>query len=65
MIKPSHLTVFNQPSSTAWLIKNCEMVFVIVVGHTMMVSLTFDHRVVDGEIGAKYLMAFKGNLEGY
>lgn len=31
----------------------------------MMVSLTFDHRVVDGEGGAKYLATFKEILENY
>ncbi len=31
----------------------------------MMVSLTFDHRVVDGEGGAKYLAAFKEIAENF
>ena len=31
----------------------------------MMASLTFDHRVIDGEIGAKFLAAMKDALENY
>ena len=31
----------------------------------MMASLTFDHRVIDGEVGAKYLAAMKECLENY
>jgi pyruvate dehydrogenase E2 component (dihydrolipoamide acetyltransferase) len=29
----------------------------------MTVTLTCDHRVVDGAIGAKFLQAFKGLIE--
>jgi pyruvate/2-oxoglutarate dehydrogenase complex dihydrolipoamide acyltransferase (E2) component len=31
----------------------------------MMVSLTFDHRVIDGEGGSKYLATFKEIIENY
>lgn len=35
----------------------------IVIRPMMYASLTFDHRAVDGELGAKYLAAFKHHLE--
>ncbi len=37
----------------------------ITIRPMMMVSLTFDHRVVDGEGGAKYLATLKNLLENY
>lgn len=41
------------------VVKNGE----IVVGNTMKVTLSCDHRVVDGATGAKFLQTFKGMLE--
>ncbi len=35
----------------------------IVVGHTMKVCLSCDHRIVDGATGAKFLQTFKDILE--
>ena len=35
----------------------------IVVGHTMKVTLSCDHRVVDGAIGAQFLQSFKRIIE--
>lgn len=35
----------------------------IVVGHTMKVTMSCDHRVVDGAIGAQYLQSFKKIME--
>jgi pyruvate dehydrogenase E2 component (dihydrolipoamide acetyltransferase) len=35
----------------------------IVVGSVMTVTLTCDHRVVDGAIGARWLQAFKPLIE--
>lgn len=35
----------------------------IVPGHTMKVTLSCDHRVVDGATGAAFLQTFKGYLE--
>ena len=35
----------------------------IVVGRTMFLSLTFDHRIVDGAPAADFLQAIKGYLE--
>lgn len=37
----------------------------IAVRPMMLISLTFDHRVVDGEGGAKYLATLKNILENY
>ena len=37
----------------------------IAIRDMMMISLTFDHRVVDGEGGAKYLADLKAILENY
>ena len=37
----------------------------IVIRPMVMISLTFDHRVVDGEGGAKYLATLKALLEAY
>jgi pyruvate dehydrogenase E2 component (dihydrolipoamide acetyltransferase) len=31
--------------------------------HTMMVTLSCDHRVVDGAVGAEWLQAFKAHVE--
>ncbi len=35
----------------------------IVVGHTMKVTMSCDHRVVDGAIGAQFLQSFKRIIE--
>jgi pyruvate dehydrogenase E2 component (dihydrolipoamide acetyltransferase) len=35
----------------------------VVPGHTMKVTLSCDHRVVDGATGASFLKALKANLE--
>ena len=37
----------------------------IVIRPMMLASLTFDHRVIDGEGGCKYLMDFKNILENF
>jgi len=31
--------------------------------HSMMVTLSCDHRVVDGAVGAEWLQAFKAHIE--
>jgi len=41
------------------VVKNGE----IVVGHTMKVTLSCDHRVVDGAVGSAFLQTFKKYLE--
>lgn len=41
------------------IVKNGE----IVVGHMMRVTLSCDHRVVDGATGAQFLQTFRGILE--
>ena len=35
----------------------------IVIGHRMALTLSCDHRVVDGALGAKFLVAVKSHLE--
>ena len=35
----------------------------IVIGHTMKIGLSGDHRVIDGAVGAQYLQALKNILE--
>ncbi|HEY8964242.1 MAG TPA: 2-oxo acid dehydrogenase subunit E2, partial [Alphaproteobacteria bacterium] len=35
----------------------------IVVGTVMSVTLSVDHRAVDGAVGAEFLAAFKGFIE--
>ena len=35
----------------------------VVAGNTMKVTLSCDHRVVDGAVGAKFLQTFKGYME--
>ncbi|NUN70823.1 MAG: pyruvate dehydrogenase complex dihydrolipoamide acetyltransferase [Bacteroidetes bacterium] len=35
----------------------------IVVGHTMKVTMSCDHRVVDGAVGAQFLQSFKKMME--
>ena len=37
----------------------------IIIRPMMMASLTFDHRVIDGEGGAKWLAEFKRVLENW
>lgn len=37
----------------------------IAIRPQMLVSLTFDHRVIDGEGGAKYLACLRDELEGF
>ena len=41
------------------VVKNSE----IVVGQTMKVTLSCDHRVVDGVVGSKFLTTLKNYLE--
>lgn len=41
------------------IVKNGE----IVIGNTMKVTLSLDHRVVDGAIGSQFLVTLKGLLE--
>jgi pyruvate dehydrogenase E2 component (dihydrolipoamide acetyltransferase) len=41
------------------IVKNGE----IVIGNTLKVTLSCDHRVVDGVVGSKFLGTLKGYLE--
>ncbi|MFT7297210.1 MAG: pyruvate dehydrogenase E2 component (dihydrolipoamide acetyltransferase), partial [Sphingobacteriales bacterium] len=35
----------------------------VIPGHVMKVTLSCDHRVVDGASGAEFLQTFKGFME--
>jgi pyruvate dehydrogenase E2 component (dihydrolipoamide acetyltransferase) len=35
----------------------------VVVGHRMKVTLSVDHRIIDGLVGARFLKHFKAALE--
>ncbi len=35
----------------------------IVIGHVMLLSLSFDHRIVDGHVGAAFAYDIIGMLE--
>jgi 2-oxoglutarate dehydrogenase E2 component (dihydrolipoamide succinyltransferase) len=37
----------------------------IAIRHMMMVSITYDHRVIDGALGGKYLSRFVEYLEQF
>ncbi len=64
----SFASIINQPQGAILsvgageervIVKNGEM----VIATMMTVTLTCDHRVVDGAVGAQFLAAFKGFLE--
>ena len=64
----SFASIINQPQGAIMsvgageervIVKNGEM----VIATMMTVTLTCDHRVVDGAVGAQFLAAFKGYLE--
>jgi 2-oxoglutarate dehydrogenase E2 component (dihydrolipoamide succinyltransferase) len=38
---------------------------VIAIRHIMMLSLAYDHRIVDGALGGMYLKALRDNLESF
>jgi pyruvate dehydrogenase E2 component (dihydrolipoamide acetyltransferase) len=35
----------------------------IVIGHVMLLSLSFDHRIIDGHVGAAFAYDIIGFLE--
>ncbi len=46
------------------VVEHPELGDAIVVRHMMYVSLSYDHRIIDGAMGASYLQTFKQILEG-
>jgi 2-oxoglutarate dehydrogenase E2 component (dihydrolipoamide succinyltransferase) len=38
---------------------------VIAIRHIMMLSLSFDHRIIDGALGGQFLNSITTNLESY
>jgi 2-oxoglutarate dehydrogenase E2 component (dihydrolipoamide succinyltransferase) len=38
---------------------------VIAIRHMMYLSLSYDHRIVDGSLGASFLTAVANELEGF
>jgi len=72
MMGVSHFTaIINAPqscilaigSTTATLVPSSEDERGFKVENVMKVTLSSDHRVVDGAVAAKWLQAFKGYLE--
>lgn len=69
MYDVAHFTAIINPPNAAIIavgsaqekpvVKNGE----IVVGHVMTATLSGDHRVIDGAVGAEYLGTFKNLLE--
>jgi len=60
VINPPHATILAAGAGEERVVvKNGE----IKIAHTMSVTLSTDHRAVDGAIGAKLLMAFKRFVE--
>ena len=64
----SFASIVNQPHGAIMsvgageqrvIVRNGEM----VIANMMTVTLTCDHRVVDGAVGAQFLAAFKGFIE--
>jgi 2-oxoglutarate dehydrogenase E2 component (dihydrolipoamide succinyltransferase) len=45
------------------VVEHPELGDIIAIRHMMYVSLTYDHRIIDGSMGASYLQAYKEALE--
>ena len=70
LLKPGgiQVSIINPPDACIMAIGGINEVPVvqngqIVPGHVMKVTLSCDHRVVDGAVGAKFLQAFKPMIE--
>jgi len=64
----SFASIINQPQGAILSVGAGEQRVVVkdgqmVIANVMTVTLTCDHRVVDGAVGAQFLAAFKGFLE--
>jgi 2-oxoglutarate dehydrogenase E2 component (dihydrolipoamide succinyltransferase) len=47
------------------VIEDPELGDIIAVRHIMYLSLSYDHRVIDGAMGASYLQSYVDALEAY
>jgi 2-oxoglutarate dehydrogenase E2 component (dihydrolipoamide succinyltransferase) len=45
------------------VVEHPELGDIIAIRHMMYVSLTYDHRIIDGSMGASYLQTYKEALE--
>jgi pyruvate dehydrogenase E2 component (dihydrolipoamide acetyltransferase) len=64
----SFAAIINPPQSAILAVGGMKRAAVIqndqiVIGHTMQVTLSADHRVIDGASGAKFLVTFRKYLE--
>jgi len=47
------------------VVEDPELGDIIAVRHIMYLSLSYDHRVIDGAMGASYLQSYVDALEAY
>ena len=47
------------------IVKETEYVDAIFIRSVMYLTLGYDHRIIDGAYGSKFLMSIKGVLEAY
>ena len=50
-------------SSQAVVVEDPELGDVIAVRHMVFVSLSYDHRIIDGAMAASFLRAYRERLE--
>jgi 2-oxoglutarate dehydrogenase E2 component (dihydrolipoamide succinyltransferase) len=46
-------------------VEDPELGDIIAVRHIMYLSLSYDHRIIDGAMGASYLQSYVDALESY
>jgi 2-oxoglutarate dehydrogenase E2 component (dihydrolipoamide succinyltransferase) len=47
------------------VVEDPELGDIIAVRHIMYLSLSYDHRIIDGAMGASYLQSYVDALESY
>ena len=57
---PAALAPFGWTGSIAWIVS---IAGALAIATVMTCTLSVDHRVLDGAIGAEFLAAFKGLIE--
>jgi pyruvate dehydrogenase E2 component (dihydrolipoamide acetyltransferase) len=63
IINPPHAAILAVGSTKDVLVEDAESERGFKVVKTMKVTMSNDHRVVDGAVGAKFLQKFKGYME--